>query len=191
MDHPKPVASLTGGLLARKGLARPAMRRQPVAMSGTGPRAVTSLDDLGWNDMGEDAATTGPQPGPSPVAQHIAAIQDILALRKAEAEAEQKQPAAARSPKATFTPLKAKLVVPPVTPLRESRSAGKSAFTLRLDAERHLRLRLLSAVVNESAQSLLIGALDALIAQHPDIDALATDPKARRGMDEAGREQGK
>jgi len=47
MDHPKPVASLTGGLLARKGLARPAMRRQPVAMSGTGPRAVTSLDDLG------------------------------------------------------------------------------------------------------------------------------------------------
>lgn len=179
MDNPKPAAALTGGLLARKGLARPAMRRQPVAMSGTGPRAVASLDDLGWNDMGDDATAPVPAINPSPVAQHIAAIQDVLAQRKAEA-----QPAA-RAAQPKFTPLRPKAVTAP----HEARSTGKSAFTLRLDAERHLRLRLLSAVVNESAQSLLIGALDALIAQHPDIDALAADPKARRGMDETFRDE--
>ncbi|CAN5181877.1 hypothetical protein BH10PSE13_BH10PSE13_19340 [soil metagenome] len=183
MHTPKPAAALSSGLLARKGLAQPAMRRQPVIMDGMGPRAVTAFDDLGWNDMGEDASAPIPSIHPSPVAQHIAAIQDILALRKAEAEA--------KSPEPKLTPLTAKTVAPGPIAVRESKVTGKSAFTLRIDAERHLRLRLLSAVINESAQSLLIGALDALIAQHPDIDALAADPKARRGMDETGMEQGK
>jgi hypothetical protein len=46
--EPKPFASLSSGLLARKGAARPAMRPQGFG----GQQAGTGLDDLGWNDMG-------------------------------------------------------------------------------------------------------------------------------------------
>ena len=42
----KPFASLSSGLLARKGAARPAMRPQGFGQGASG------LDDLGWNDMG-------------------------------------------------------------------------------------------------------------------------------------------
>jgi hypothetical protein len=43
----KPFASLSSGLLARKGAARPAMKPQ-----GFGPMGGSNLEDLGWNDMG-------------------------------------------------------------------------------------------------------------------------------------------
>jgi hypothetical protein len=45
----KPFASLSSGLLARKGAARPAMRPQGFGQGGNG------LEDLGWNDMGFEA----------------------------------------------------------------------------------------------------------------------------------------
>ena len=45
--EPKPFASLSSGLLARKGAARPAMRPQ-----GFGAQTGSGLEDLGWNDMG-------------------------------------------------------------------------------------------------------------------------------------------
>jgi len=48
-SEPKAFASLSSGLLARKGAARPAMRPQGFGQGGSG------LDDLGWNDMGFDA----------------------------------------------------------------------------------------------------------------------------------------
>jgi hypothetical protein len=47
MGEPKAFASLSSGLLARKGAARPAMRPQ-----GFGGQTGAGLDDLGWNDMG-------------------------------------------------------------------------------------------------------------------------------------------
>src|SRR5690349_22230025 len=46
MGEPKAFASLSSGLLARKGAARPAMRPQGFGQVGNG------LEDLGWNDMG-------------------------------------------------------------------------------------------------------------------------------------------
>jgi len=46
--EPKPFASLSSGLLARKGAARPAMRPQGFGGAQTG----SGLEDLGWNDMG-------------------------------------------------------------------------------------------------------------------------------------------
>jgi hypothetical protein len=182
--EPKAAASLTAGLLARKGLARPAMRRQAVAV--VGPRAVTALDDLGWNDMGDDGEAPVPvtPSTPSPVAQHIAAIQQTLNRREEEraqaVQAEVKAPVAPRLTPPTPRKVKAKAPVA-VAPTEDAATVSprKSAFTLRIDGERHLRLRLLSAVTNQSAQHLLIGALDALIALHPNIDALAADPKAR------------
>ena len=44
--EPKPFASLSSGLLARKGAAKPAMRPQGFGQIGG------NLEDLGWNDMG-------------------------------------------------------------------------------------------------------------------------------------------
>lgn len=63
-SEPKAFASLSSGLLARKGTARPAMRPQGFGQGGS------NLDDLGWNDMGFDAprpalATVGDD-GPMP-----------------------------------------------------------------------------------------------------------------------------
>jgi hypothetical protein len=52
----KPIASLSSGLLARKGAARPAMRPQGFGQGGNG------LEDLGWNDMGFEP----PKPAETP-----------------------------------------------------------------------------------------------------------------------------
>jgi hypothetical protein len=46
-SEPKAFASLSSGLLARKGAARPAMKPQGFGQMGGG-----TLEDLGWNDMG-------------------------------------------------------------------------------------------------------------------------------------------
>lgn len=46
MGEPKAFASLSSGLLARKGAARPAMKPQGFGQGGAG------MEDLGWNDMG-------------------------------------------------------------------------------------------------------------------------------------------
>ena len=44
----------------------------------------------------------------------------------------------------------------------------------RLDAERHLRLRLASAVTNRSSQVILTDLLDEYLASLPEIDAMAS-----------------
>lgn len=46
---------------------------------------------------------------------------------------------------------------------------GKAAFTLRLDAERHLKLRLACTLEARSAQALVTDALDRLLAERPDL----------------------
>jgi hypothetical protein len=56
-SEPKAFASLSSGLLARKGAARPAMKPQGFTQIGG------NLDDLGWNDMGFEP----PKPALSPV----------------------------------------------------------------------------------------------------------------------------
>lgn len=56
-SEPKPFASLSSGLLARKGAARPAMRPQGFGQAGA------SFEDLGWDDMGFEP----PKPAEPPV----------------------------------------------------------------------------------------------------------------------------
>ena len=58
MAEAKPFASLSSGLLARKGAARPAMKPQGFGQMGGG-----NLEDLGWNDMGFEP----PKPAVVPV----------------------------------------------------------------------------------------------------------------------------
>jgi hypothetical protein len=57
MGEPKAFASLSSGLLARKGAARPAMRPQGFGQVGSG------VEDLGWDDMGFEP----PKPSLAPV----------------------------------------------------------------------------------------------------------------------------
>jgi hypothetical protein len=58
-------------------------------------------------------------------------------------------------------------------------SKGKAAFTLRLDPERHLKLRLACAVDGRSAQQVVTDALDQLLERMPDLDGLAAKAKRR------------
>ncbi len=66
-SEPKPFASLSSGLLARKGAARPAMRPQGFGQMGSG------LEDLGWNDMGFEP--------PRPVLASVPAGEDLPTMR--------------------------------------------------------------------------------------------------------------
>jgi hypothetical protein len=56
---------------------------------------------------------------------------------------------------------------------RQPVDSHRAAFTLRLDAKRHLKLRLASTVKNRSAQQLVTAALDKYLAEIPEIEALA------------------
>jgi predicted HicB family RNase H-like nuclease len=59
-------------------------------------------------------------------------------------------------------------------------SAGRrAAFTLRLDPERHLKLKLAATLEGRSAQQLVTQALDEFLAANPEIESLAA--RVKRG----------
>ena len=60
------------------------------------------------------------------------------------------------------------------------RKGRKAAFTLRLDAERHLKLRLACTLDERSAQALVTDALDRLLAEMPELAELADSVGRRR-----------
>ena len=167
----KPLASLSSQLLARKGQARPAMRSQAFGGFGVAPQAG---DDLGWNDMGGSEPVSAavpvpapvlapvPRPAPGPVAARgVEPVPTVLVQREL-LEAQMVSPEAKKSVSvATATRIR-----------RETQHGGKAAFTLRVDADRHLRLRLASAITNRSAQDLVTEALDALLGAVPEVEAL-------------------
>jgi len=64
----------------------------------------------------------------------------------------------------------------------------RAAFTLRLDPERHLKLRLASTIRGCSAQQIVTDALDALLGNMPDLESLAAQirrPGKTSGSDNA------
>ena len=164
MSAAKPLASLSSGLLARKGAARPAMRPQLVLSADEQRRVLISMgadvpaempDDLGWNDMGEEVPSSVlAEPVETP-----AIVQQLEALAAAVIE----MPAVA-------TPRRTKAGKEVRSALAEGR---KAAFTLRLDQHRHLRLRLACTLQSRSAQSVLIEALDRFLADQPGIETIA------------------
>jgi hypothetical protein len=200
MRDNKAFASLSSGLLARKGQARPAMRPQGFGFN-------TGLDDLGWNDMGHDAAPrpvtarlpaslAGPAaPAPMPVAVPPVVRQQEEIAREfaAPAEPEPAKPEPAKpeivaeapapvAPKPRAAPRKARAPKPAASAPQDTAQRGegrKAAFTLRLDAERHLRLRLACAVQNRSAQTLVTDALDQWLDSLPDVARLAASLPAQ------------
>jgi hypothetical protein len=56
-------------------------------------------------------------------------------------------------------------------------SDRRAAFTLRLDAARHLKLRLAATMQGVSAQALVTEALDRLLAEHDELDVIANHLK--------------
>lgn len=214
MNEPKPFASLGPTLLARKGGAKPAMRPQaatPMAMGNGAAQATAlkqdfdaldaldALEDLGWNDMGEDDAPADrsaevvaltPAPhnpeseaktdagSPKPL---VRSIHEELAemLEKGETALPVPKPKPPKAvpksqPKAAPAP-----AAPKAKSARESAAEElrRAAFTLRLDAKRHLKLRLASTVKNRSAQQLVTAALDKYLAEIPEVEALAAQVK--------------
>ena len=214
MSEPKAFASLSSGLLARKGAARPAMRPQGFGQIGGG------LEDLGWNDMGfeppkpveaprddehdafgEELAEhpslhghAGLTPVNSPV--HTSRPRSPIAStpmsrsrrgrgsRRDRRSRKREQRAAAAAGRSQGAD-----VVVPSAPAPAARRAskprsapgskGKAAFTLRLDPERHLKLRLACAVNGRSAQLLVTDALDQLLDGMPELDAMAEKAKRK------------
>ncbi|WP_269141524.1 hypothetical protein [Sphingomonas sp. IC-56] len=185
ISNPKPMASLSSNLLARKGQARPAMR--PQGFVGLNP--ATAQDDLGWNDMGDETlypvTDAAPVAAPKPV---VLRQRDVLGKRfaqaqvGAEAEAEapvvevlaQAAPEPVAEPKPKPEPVAA-LPSDAVAQVAREVSARKTkaAFTLRLDQDRHLRLRLASVVTRRSAQQLVCQALDQFLETLTEVEALA------------------
>jgi hypothetical protein len=162
----RPTASLSSGLLARKGQARPAMR--PQTFASTGDLAAAAADDLGWNDMGAPDPVADPLPGPAPAAD----LPPVLVERSALMEE------VARIAPAPVVAQAVKHAVPEaelgaMVARRPAGRGGKVAFTLRLPTDRHLRLRLAAAVTHRSAQAIVTDALDAFLATLPEVDALA------------------
>lgn len=155
-------ASLSPSLLARKGGAKPAMRPQSASGPVDGKQVAANLEDLGWNDMGEE----GQQ------ARATSAI--AMALADTESKGMAKSPV-----RDSIDRIAQKLETH--SPSQQSQPSRKpslsgnrrAAFTLRLDQERHLKLRLACTVRNLSAQQLVTDALDDLLAQMPEIDQLA------------------
>lgn len=206
MGEPKPIASLSGILLARKGLARPAMRRS--TMLSSNGNAAMSQEDLGWNDMGYDVDPDPTTPmdydhgfhGANPLAAAVPEVkhqQDRLAdALFADLEPQVGFDNFAEEPESLVDAPTLVTVTPePVTPLISRRGGTdaprsrarskpglkeKAAFTLRLDSERHLKLRLACAVRHQSAQQLVTDALDALLGSMPEIDDLASHIPAKK-----------
>lgn len=198
MNESPKFASLSSGLLARKGAARPAMRRPSATASLNPAQNPMEHDDLGWNDMGHDADDGYV---PHPANPLLAAIPEVTPeVRRQQEEIAAKlsvamegaiapEPMPAAVPEAVITdalapaPADADAIIRPVVremKIRERRERKtrvkrkeKAAFTLRVDAERHLKLRLACAVHHVSAQKLIIQALDELLESMPELEPLA------------------
>ncbi|MGY6635639.1 MAG: toxin-antitoxin system HicB family antitoxin [Erythrobacter sp.] len=213
-------ASLGPTLLARKGGAKPAMRPQLPVLSEPAEVAKLAdeqLEDLGWNDMGEDngaeedgtpanvvvpidpdapfdpalaeahspivrrqqrrleervladAVMTGPEDCDTEIDDDEATAFEAVADAYADAE-DTAFTVSAPAP----SPIVAKVPAIQAIPAKRSASAGRrAAFTLRLDPQRHLKLRLAATMQGVSAQALVTDALDRLLAEIDELDAIA------------------
>lgn len=166
-------ASLTPTLLARKGGAKPAMRPQlqPLFHDSL---ARTIEDDLGWNDMGDDVDQDLVEPLSADVVPIMPAVASAPMKAPRPAVVQQRDAIVER---VVAKPQAAKAAAERRSALAQGRRA---AFTLRVDDERHLKLRLACTIRNRSAQQLVTEALDRLLADLPELGALADQVASKR-----------
>lgn len=141
----KKLASLSPTLLARKGGARPAIRSAQAELAATGDAAATA------------EKTTLARHGRKQAGAKVVALDSLRAVAAPAANAVRRQ----REQLAEQFSGKA-------------RPARPAAFTLRLDAERHLQLRLAAALTGRSAQNLVVEALDSFLASLPELAQAAS-----------------
>jgi len=184
MNDSRPYASLSGSLLARKGGAKPAMRPRPLS-------SPQMLDDLGWDDMGEAhepthehvpssiAALTPAPKAPAPPREEAPPVR---VQQRVLAEHYEPQPAEVPNlSEAVVAALRAPAAGGKPKGPNGAADGRKAAFTLRLDADRHLRMRLASALTGRSSQQIVTAALDTYLETLPEVGALARQVPARAG----------
>ncbi len=157
--EPKPFASLGPVLLARKGGAKPAMRTH---MSATD--SSTEADPTAQSANDQDGTDTSHAEWDG--------FEDMEALR-AEPEVKRQQDALVH--RIADSNLAAMQAGSEATQARRTAvdQGRRAAFTLRLDAGRHLKLKLASTIHGVSAQQLVTQALDQFLSEMPEIESLA------------------
>lgn len=180
MNEPRPAASLTGNLLARKGAARPAIRpsyvytETPLVVEKAAVPAHSDRIDVLDAKTSASAPMAGEAEGPiqpTSAQPERAAYQDKLDIFSSSSLKAGKSALDAPMPDtmdaAEAMPKPKRPAARPAAPRRASAGKGPraktAAFTLRLDERRHYALRLAAAHLNESGQKLLIDALDRLL----------------------------
>lgn len=180
-------ASLNPTLLARKGGAKPAMRPQLAPI----PEDVEDdqLEDLGWNDMGgeelgadnENVVSLSPgvssrklKEAPSPIVKRQQKDLADRVLADAAMDGSEEPDEYGEEEAAEVAPVALPRAKRPSKSARNGAEKGRrAAFTLRLDTDRHLKLRLAATMQGVSAQVLVTQALDAMLDTFDDLDALA------------------
>ncbi len=227
-------ASLGPTLLARKGGAKPAMRPQIAPLvQNESDVADEQLEDLGWNDMGDnggdaeggadivpinadvvgddfvqgfgpvvrrqqrrleervlaDAAMTGPadrepdydDEDEASYGEDYAEDEDYAPIyARSEEEDEFENGDEGDDAQIAHLHVQPQVVAVPSAPksrMPAVQSGRRAAFTLRLDADRHLKLRLAATMQGVSAQVLVTEALDRLLAEYGDLDVIANHMK--------------
>ncbi|HSG35543.1 MAG TPA: hypothetical protein VLA37_13490 [Sphingomonadaceae bacterium] len=127
------------------------MRSQLTPIPGYESAQAELADDLGWNDMGEG---------------HTA---DVLPIKPANEDF-----GGHRDPQ---TGMQARVARPGQSRKSALDRGHRAAFTLRLDSQRHLKLRLACTIRNSSAQQLVTEALDQLLGEIDGLEALASQVK--------------
>jgi len=175
-------ASLNPTLLARKGGAKPAMRPQLAPL----PEEVAdeALEDLGWNDMGQDdeaGADIVPITPDTANQDALDAASPVVKRQQRKLEDRVLADAVMEGPEDTLedeiesTPVVTKPSKPKAKKVakKAAKKSRRAAFTLRLDTDRHLKLRLAATMQGKSAQAVVTEALDALFEEIDDLEALA------------------
>ncbi len=145
MTETNGFASLGPMLLARKGTAKPAMRAQL-----TQNDRVAELGD-DFDDLADSQSDLG--------WNDMGDDEGVVSLHVANDVARKRSPVAVKPSQARR--------------IRAARQGRRAAFTLRLDAERHLKMRLASTLRDCSAQQLVTQALDSFLKEIPELDSIA------------------
>jgi hypothetical protein len=166
MNENRSFASLEPTLLARKGGAKPAMRPQVGPTFAAQP--MPPIEDLGWNDMGE-----------ADEAGHEQQAEVLMLAPAAASGAVRGKPAVRKQIEAIAAHLARGAAKDAPARERALDNGRRAAFTLRLDAQRHLKLRLACTIKNRSAQQIVTEALDRFLSGMPDLESLAAQVKKR------------
>lgn len=143
MNESNAFASLGPMLLARKGTAKPAMRAQ-----------LTQNDRVAeLGDEFDDLAASQSALGWDDMGNDDAVVPLRIANDTAADTATTPVAKKPRSPAA--------------------KQGRRAAFTLRLDAERHLKMRLAATMQECSAQELVTRALDEMLNNIPELESIA------------------